>query len=295
MPLRQKTQPPPPRPNRGARERAASIDRSPRLQTRPQNLPQRRLRPNPRRAAISAMRAITTGATHIGSRSRSIFPHIPSPSHLLEPDSLVLLLRTISPQIQLWKIISRLNVSIDVPTNAAEIGSIDDEARKARGDEGPQHPARRVAAPERIDQRKARGRRRRQIVIDEAERSRQQSPRPDKARSKTPGSETHPPAASRSSRAGRPRAQAAPATGSADCRERPPPQPGRRRSCRTDTRPGASETAMMATNSYRCGRRCDVVLSAKIRRCASMNIGERQSVERNEGDEIDERRNQHEA
>src|SRR3954469_18345792 len=29
-----------------------------------------------------------------------------------------------SPQIQFWKIISRLNVSIDVPTNAAEIGSI---------------------------------------------------------------------------------------------------------------------------------------------------------------------------
>src|SRR4051812_8323039 len=27
-------------------------------------------------------------------------------------------------QIQFWKIISRLNVSIDVPTNAAEIGSI---------------------------------------------------------------------------------------------------------------------------------------------------------------------------
>jgi len=30
----------------------------------------------------------------------------------------------IPPQIQFWKIISRLNVSIDVPTNAAEIGSI---------------------------------------------------------------------------------------------------------------------------------------------------------------------------
>src|SRR3977135_3145201 len=28
------------------------------------------------------------------------------------------------PQIQFWKIISRLNVSIDVPTNAADIGSI---------------------------------------------------------------------------------------------------------------------------------------------------------------------------
>ena len=28
------------------------------------------------------------------------------------------------PQIQFWKIISQLNVSIDVPTNAAEIGSI---------------------------------------------------------------------------------------------------------------------------------------------------------------------------
>ena len=41
------------------------------------------------------------------------------------------------PQIQFWKIISRLNVAIDVSTNAAEIGSIAAKPAHATRDEGP--------------------------------------------------------------------------------------------------------------------------------------------------------------
>ena len=147
-----------PPPNPRHRLRALRVLR---LHRRPPGRRHHRPRSNPRRAAIGATLAVISGNTHIGSRSRStgrISIGIASigtgyPGHSASDGAVSLehngfglnrhrrsltsprlrgegevahsaSIQTHHTQIQFWKIISRLKVSIDVPTNAAEIGSI---------------------------------------------------------------------------------------------------------------------------------------------------------------------------
>ena len=118
-----------------------------------------------------------------------------------------------------------VNVSIDVPTTPPRSAASPRSRATAAATKA--HSSQRGGCRrrvKRIDQREARDGRRRQIIIDEAERARQQ--RPGQIRSeierqdqKRIGAARHDPVAQADCRA-----PAAPATGSADCRERRPPR-----------------------------------------------------------------------
>jgi hypothetical protein len=77
-------------------------------------------------AAVSDLPAAAAGFTGAGSPGRSI-----SDACAGQAISICGRPRTVRPQIQFRKIINRLNVAIEVPTKAAEIGSITAKPAKA--------------------------------------------------------------------------------------------------------------------------------------------------------------------